>query len=80
MECEKKTNQAKKQNKTKQKQNKTKQNKNGMKPWNCSDKIKMPKNAIGFRIKSFIPIENMNIEKLRDTYSKENAFSQVSFK
>ena len=36
------------------------------KPSNCSDKIKMPKSSTGCRIKSIIPVENMNIEKLRD--------------
>ena len=37
------------------------------KPSNCSDKIKMPKSTTGCRIKSFIPVENMNVEKLIDT-------------
>ena len=63
MECEKKQTWQKKQ---KQKQNKTK-NKNGMKSLNCFDKIEMLKTIIGCRIKSFLPIENMNVEKLRDT-------------
>ena len=38
-----------------------------MKPSNCCDKIKMPTSTTGSRIKSFIPVENTNVEKLIDT-------------
>ena len=31
---------------------------------NCSNKIKMPKNNTAYRLKSFIPMENINVEKL----------------
>ena len=37
----------------------------------------MPKSTSGYRIKSFIPIENMNIEKLRDSKSNPSKFSKV---
>ena len=37
------------------------------KPSNCSNRIKMPKSTTGCQIKSFIQVENMNVEKLRDT-------------
>ena len=37
----------------------------------------MPKSTTGYRIKSFIPIENMNIEKLRDSKSNPSKFSKV---
>ena len=50
------------------------------KPSNCSDKIKMSKNTTGCQIESFIPIENMNVEKLRATKSNRCKFSQVSLK
>ena len=43
-------------------------------------KIKMPKNTAGYQIKSFIPIENVIVEKLRATKSNPNMFSQVSLK
>ena len=33
----------------------------------CSNRIKMPKNTITCQIKSFIPIENMNVEKISFT-------------
>ena len=48
------------------------------KPENCSDEIKMPKSTTEYRIKSFIPIENMNVEKLRDSKSNPSKFSKVS--
>ena len=38
----------------------------------------MPKSTTGCRIESFIPIENMNFEKLRATKSNTNMFSRVS--
>ena len=44
---------------------------------NCSNKIKMPKNATACQIKSFVPTENMNVEKLRITKIKRNKFSLV---
>ena len=50
------------------------------KPSNCSDKIKMPKSTTGCRIKSFLPVENMNVEKLRDIQSNQNNSSQVPLK
>ena len=53
---------------------------NCTKPSNCSDKIKMSNSTTGCQIKSFIPVENMNVEKLRETYSNINTFSQVSLK
>ena len=50
------------------------------KPSNCSNKIKMPKSTTGCRIKSFLPVENMNVEKLRDIQSNLNNSSQVPLK
>ena len=50
------------------------------KPSNCSDKIKMPKSTTGCWIKSFIPVENMNVAKLRDIYCNLNYSSQVSLR
>ena len=47
---------------------------------NCSNKIKMPKSTTGCWIKSFIPIENRNVDKLIATKNNTNAFSQVSLK
>ena len=43
---------------------------------NCSNKIVMPKSTTGCRIKSFLPIENMNIEKPIATKSSPNNFSK----
>ena len=40
----------------------------------------MSNSTTGCQIKSFIPVENMNAEKLRETYSNTNTFSQVSLK
>ena len=40
----------------------------------------MPKNTTGCRIKSSIPTENMNVEKLRATKCNSSIFSQVSLK
>ena len=51
-----------------------------MKSSNHTNKIKMPKSTAGCRVKSFIPTENINIEKLRDTIINPNKFSQVSLK
>ena len=47
---------------------------------NCSDKIKMPKSTTGCPIKSFILIENLNVEELSATWSNLNNFSQVCLK
>ena len=46
----------------------------------CSNKIKMPKSSTGCRIKTFIPVENMNVEKLRADKINPNKLSQVCFK
>ena len=50
------------------------------KPSNCSDEIKMSKSTTGCQIESFIPIENMNVEKLRATKSNRYKFSQAWLK
>ena len=50
------------------------------KPSNSSDKIKMTENTTGWRIKSFIPAENINVEKLRDILSNLTISSRVSLK
>ena len=36
----------------------------------------MPKSTTGCRIKSFIPVENMNVEKLRETQSSINKLAR----
>ena len=46
----------------------------------CPNKIKMPKSTTGCRIKCFIPIENMNVEKCRAAKINPNKFSQVCLK
>ena len=43
----------------------------------CSNKIKVSKNTTAFRIKSYIPMEDMNLEKLRFTKINSSKFSQV---
>ena len=48
------------------------------KPSNCFDKLEMPRSTTGCRIKSFMSVQIMNVEKLRDTESNLNTFSQVS--
>ena len=40
----------------------------------------MPTSTTGGQIKSFMPIENTNVEKLRATKSNLNKFSQVALK
>ena len=47
---------------------------------NCSNKIKLSKSTTGCQIKSFIPTENLNVEKLIATKINPNKFSQVSLK
>ena len=47
---------------------------------NCSNKIKMPKSTTGCRIRSFIPIEKMSVERCRAAMINPNKFSQVSLK
>ena len=37
---------------------------------NCSNKIKMSKSTTGYRIKSFMPIESINVEKLSESYQR----------
>ena len=44
--------------------------------WN---EINTPESTTECQIKTFIPIENMNVENLRATKSNRNMFSQVSF-
>ena len=44
---------------------------------NWSNKIKIPKKSTTCRIKSFIAIKNINIEKLRLTKINTNKFSKV---
>ena len=46
----------------------------------CSNKIKMPKSTAGCRIKSFISIEHMNVNKFRATKINPNKFTQIYFK
>ena len=44
---------------------------------NWSNEIKMLKNTTTLRIKSFVSLENINVEKLRFTKINANKFSQV---
>ena len=46
----------------------------------CSNTIKMPKHTTGCRIRSFMPIENMNVEELRATKINTNKFTEVRLK
>ena len=47
---------------------------------NCSNKIKMPKNSSAYRIESFIPVQNMNVEELRFIKINTSNFIQVCLK
>ena len=47
---------------------------------NYSNKLKMPKNTTACPITSFIPAENMNVEKFRFSKMNSNKFSQVCIK
>ena len=47
---------------------------------NCSNKIKMSKSTTGCQTNSFIPVENLNVEKLRAAKINANKFSQVCLK
>ena len=44
---------------------------------NWSNEIEMSKNTTTLRIKSFVSLENINVEKLRFNKINANKFSQV---